>query len=94
MQKSTVPVTYSKRQIIQYYLNEGSYCEDAFVRMPEESEYRLIYEATETESDKMQNSGKIKDYITFDHILCVISDNENFLSDSQLSEIEQGLNNE
>ena len=42
----------------------------------------------------MQNAGKAEDYITFDHILYVISNNENFLTENQLSEIEKGLEDE
>lgn len=85
---------YSIREIIQYYFDEGCYNEDDnFVQLPTESKYRLI-QATEVELGKMQNAGKIKDYITFDHILYVISNNENFLTESQLSEIEKGLEDE
>lgn len=82
---------YSIREIIQYYFDEGYYNEDDnFIQLPTESKYRLI-QATEVELGKMQNAGKVKDYITFDHILCIISDNEDFLTENQLSEIEKGL---
>jgi hypothetical protein len=82
---------YSIQEIIQYYFNEGCYNEDDnFIRLPAESKYRLI-QATEVELGKMQNAGKVKDYITFDHILCIISNNKDFLTENQLSEIEKGL---
>lgn len=85
---------YSIREIIQYYFDEGCYNEDDnFIRLPAESKYRLI-QATEVELGKMQNAGKAEDYITFDHILYIISNNENFLTESQLSEIEKGLEDE
>lgn len=85
--------TYTKKQIIQYFFKEGNYSDDSFIKVIGESGYRLI-QANESELEKMLNAGKISDYITFDHVLSVISDNESFLTDSQLSEIEQGLENE
>jgi hypothetical protein len=95
MQFSSIRLGYTKRQIIQYYLSEGSFCPDGFV-MPIDSdtnEYKLVYNTSEIELERAVNAGKIKDFIIFQHILEVISCNYDFLSEGQLVEIESGIGN-
>jgi len=96
MQFSSIRLGYTKRQIIQYYLNEGSFCPDGFVRPigSDTNEYKLVHNTSEIELEKAVNAGKIKDFIIFQHILEVISCNYDFLSEGQLVEIESGIGNE
>ena len=86
--------TYNKRQAIKYFFSEDAdYTEDAFVLVTGQSTYHLI-QASEATMERMMTRKEITDYITFDHVMTAIAEIKDFITDTQLAQIEQVLNHD
>lgn len=88
MTQSTATKTYTKTELISHFFSNAYSLDDAFIMLPGvENQYQLMCDQTENDLEKMIRLGKITNYITFDHILSIVSELDNFLSPDQLKRV-------
>lgn len=87
MTTATKNKAYSKTEMIHHFFTNTYAVDDAFILLPGQDKYQLVYDQTEQELERMMSQGKITNYVTFEHIMSIISDIDNFLSDDQVQRI-------
>ena len=68
--------TYTRLEAVKYFLSYGSLTDDAFISV-NGTEYTLTHGKTERELGALHSKHLIKDYLTQDHVICLLSDLNN-----------------
>lgn len=87
MTNATETKTFTKSEMINHFFTNAYAVDDAFILLPGQDKYQLVYDQTEQELDRQMSRGKIVNYVVFDHIMTVISDLDNFLTPAQLERV-------
>lgn len=87
MNTATEVKTYSKAEMINHFFQNAYSADDAFIQLPGQNTYQLVYEQTEQELERMMTLGKIINYVTFEHILSIVASIDNFLTPQQIEAI-------
>lgn len=70
---TTTTKTYTRLEAIKYLLSYGTLTDDVFMSV-NGSDYTLTHDKTGRELDALQSKHLIKDYLTQDHVICLMSE--------------------